>query len=399
MNFKNIKTNNLIWGAITFLIIILPFVVSDSRLKIIGKSLSLGIVALGIDLSWGYTGLLSLGQGIFFTLGGYAIAMYLQLNSSSDGLPQFFSLYDVKNLPFFWEPFKSPYFTFFAIWIIPAFLACILGFLVFRNRIKGVYFSILTQAALLVFYNGINSQQKLINGTNGLPTPNTELFGYLVGNPSTQKFFFYTSAILLTVSYLFCRWLVKKRFGKILIAIRDDEARVRFSGYNPVVFKTIIFTIAGLLAGISGALFTVQADLISPQYLLPPFSIEMVIWVAVGGRGTLIGAVFGAIFVRLFASIVSSAIPGAWLFIQGGLFILVVTVLPQGIVGWIYEGGPSSLLIDTCLILDKFEKKFLFLPLPIKNLIKILVKKGLMYSKKSETYPSLELSGNEEFKL
>ncbi len=398
MNIKNLKLNNYIWAILSFLVIIMPFIVSISRLKILGKSLALGIVALGVDLSWGYTGLLSLGQGIFFTLGGYAIAMYLQLNSS-DGLPNFFSLYDVESLPFFWEPFKSPYFTFFAIWLIPALLSCLLGFLVFRNRIKGVYFSILTQAALLVFYNGINSQQKLINGTNGLPTPNTKLFGYLVGDPSTQKFFFYISALLLLFSYLFCKWLVNKRFGRILLAIRDDEARVRFSGYNPVVYKTIIFTIAGILAGISGALFTVQADLISPQYLLPPFSIEMVIWVAVGGRGTLVGAVFGAFFVRLFASLVSSAVPGAWLFIQGGLFILVVTVLPQGIVGWTNEGGPRILLIDICLKLEKLENNFKLLPSPIKNIIKLLVNKGLKLSKKSETYPKLDQIGKEEVEL
>ena len=398
MHIKNLKLNNYIWAISSFLVIIMPFIVSVSRLKIIGKSLALGIVALGVDLSWGYTGLLSLGQGIFFTLGGYAIAMYLQLNSS-DGLPNFFSLYDVERLPFFWEPFKSAYFTFFAIWLIPALLSCLLGFLVFRNRIKGVYFSILTQAALLVFFNGINSQQKLINGTNGLPTPNTKLFGYLVGDPSTQKFFFYISAILLLLSYLFCKWLVSKRFGRILQAIRDDEARVRFSGYNPVVYKTIIFTIAGVLAGISGALFTVQADLISPQYLLPPFSIEMVIWVAVGGRGTLVGAVFGAFFVRLFASLVSSAVPGAWLFIQGGLFILVVTVLPQGIVGWTNEGGPKLLLIDICLKLEQLEKNFKLLPSPLKNLINFLVKKGLMLTKKSETYPRLDQIGKEEVEL
>ena len=343
MNLKNLKTNNYIWAIISFLIIVMPLIVSVSRLKIIGKALALGIVALGVELSWGYTGLLSLGQGIFFTLGGYAIAMYLQLNSSI-GLPNFFSLYDVESLPFFWEPFRSPYFTFFAIWLIPALLAFLLGYLVFRNRIKGVYFSILTQAALLVFYNGINSQQKLINGTNGLPTPNTKLFGYLVGDPTTQKFFFYITAILLLLSYLFCKWLVSKRFGRILLAIRDDEARVRFSGYNPVLFKTLIFAFAGCLAGISGALFTVQADLISPQYMRVPFSIEMVIWVAVGGRGTLLGAILGAFFIRLGESYVQGLIPGGWIFIQGGLFILVVTVLPEGVIGWINNGGPRNLL-------------------------------------------------------
>ena len=340
----------LIWVIAFALFIAMPSLVSESRLKILGKCLSLGIVALGIDLSWGYTGLLSLGQGIFFSLGGYAIAMFLQLNSLKEGIPEFFGLYGVRELPFFWEPFKSPIFTLISIWLIPGIVAGLIGFLVFRNRIKGVYFSILTQAALLVFFNFFNGQQKLINGTNGLPTPNTTLFGMMVGDPIMQKYFYYISGILVIAFYLFCKWLVSKRFGRILIGIRDDEPRVRFSGYNPVLFKTIIFVFAGCLAGISGALFTVQADLISPQYMRVPFSIEMVIWVAVGGRGTLIGAILGAFFIRLGESVVQFLIPGGWIFIQGGLFILVVTVLPEGIIGWINNGGPHNLLTRWGLI-------------------------------------------------
>ena len=224
----------IIWVFLIALIISMPYLVSESRLKIIGKCLSLSILALGIDLNWGFTGLLSLGQGIFFALGGYAIAMYLNLNSAIDGLPEFFGLYGVKELPFFWEPFKSPLFTLIAIWFIPGLVAGLLGYLVFRNRIKGVYFSILTQAALLVFYNFFNGQQKLINGTNGLSTPTTKLFGIMVGSPIMQIYFFYITAVLLVLSYFFCKWLVSKRFGSILIGIRDDEPRVRFSGYNPV---------------------------------------------------------------------------------------------------------------------------------------------------------------------
>ena len=344
MNISKKKLSFIIWVIVLALFITMPSIVSDSRLKIIGKCLSLGIVALGIDLSWGFTGLLSLGQGIFFSLGGYAIAMYLQLNSLKEGIPEFFGLYGVRELPFFWEPFKSPIFTLIAIWLILGLVAGLIGFLVFRNRIKGVYFSILTQAALLVFFNFFNGQQKLINGTNGLPTPNTILFGTMVGDPTMQKYFYYLSGILVILLFLFCKWLVSKRFGSILIGIRDDESRIRFSGYNPVLFKTIIFAFAGCLAGISGALFTVQADLISPQYMSVPFSIEMVIWVAVGGRGTLLGAVFGAFFIRLGESVVQGLVPGGWIFIQGALFILVVTVLPEGVIGWINNEGPRNLL-------------------------------------------------------
>ena len=334
----------IIWIFLILLIIFMPYMVSESRLKIIGKCLSLSIVALGIDLNWGFTGLLSLGQGIFFALGGYAIAMFLNLNSLSEGIPEFFGLYGVRELPFFWEPFKSPLFTLIAIWLIPGLVAGLLGYLVFRNRIKGVYFSILTQAALLVFYNFFNGQQKLINGTNGLSTPTTKLFGMMVGGTEMQTYFFYLTALILILSYLFCKWLVSKRFGSILIGIRDDEPRVRFSGYNPVLYKTIIFTIAGCLAGISGALYTVQADLITPQRMSIPFSIEMVIWVAVGGRGTLLGAVIGAFSIRFGESIVQGFVPGGWIFIQGGLFILVVTVLPDGIIGWVKKDGPRNLL-------------------------------------------------------
>ena len=159
-----------------------------------------------------------------------------------------------------------------------------------------------------------------------------------------QKYFYYLSGILVIVFYFFSKWLVKNRFGSILIGIRDDEPRIRFSGYNPVLFKTLIFAFAGCLAGISGALFTVQADLISPQYMRVPFSIEMVIWVAVGGRGTLLGAILGAFFIRLGESYVQGLIPGGWIFIQGGLFILVVTVLPEGVIGWINNGGLRNLL-------------------------------------------------------
>ncbi|MEB3302988.1 MAG: urea ABC transporter permease subunit UrtC [Cyanobacteriota bacterium] len=332
------------WVLIVAASLILPIVLPPFRLNLLGRFLSLGIVALGVDLIWGFTGLLSLGQGIFFALGGYALGMHLQLSSLEPGqLPEFFGLYGVKELPAFWQPFASPLFTFFAIWVIPALVAGVLGFLVFRNRIKGVYFSILTQAALLVFFNFFNGQQKLINGTNGLKTDTALFLGQLVGADSTQRLLFWITVLLVIGAWFLCRWLTTGRFGDALIAIRDDEPRMRFTGYNPTAYKTLVFTVAGALAGISGALYTVQSGIISPQFMSVAFSIEMVIWVAVGGRGTLLGAILGAVLINYAKSLISEALPETWLFIQGALFLLVVTVLPDGLVGWWRKGGPRHL--------------------------------------------------------
>jgi urea transport system permease protein len=359
----------LLWVLIVAAVVAAPAVLPVFRLNLLGRFLSLAIVALGIDLIWGFTGLLSLGQGIFFALGGYAAAMYLQLNSSAshpNGIPEFFSLYGVDRLPFFWEPFHNPLFTLIAIWLVPALLAALLGNMVFRNRIKGVYFSILTQAALLVFFNFFNGQQKLINGTNGLKTDVTKLFGQMVGSPEMQRWFFWITAVIVILAWLFVRWVVRGRFGDVLIAIRDDEPRLRFTGFNPTLFKTIVFAIAGGLAGIGGALFTVQSGIVSPQYMAVPFSIEMVIWVAVGGRGTLVGAILGAVSIMYAKSLVSEAMPQSWLFIQGGLFILVVTALPEGVIGWFRTDGPRNLL------------------------------SRLGLGRRIATYPQLEIDGQEE---
>jgi len=333
------------WILIVAAALILPVILPPFRLNLLGRFLSLGIVALGVDLIWGYTGLLSLGQGIFFALGGYALGMHLSLNSLEPGqLPEFFGLYGVNSLPAFWQPFSSPLFTLVAIWVIPALVAGILGFLVFRNRIKGVYFSILTQAALLVFFNFFNGQQKLINGTNGLKTDTAKVFGELVGSDAMQRNLFWLTVLLVIAAWLLCRWLTSGRFGDALVAIRDDEPRMRFTGYNPTAYKTLVFTVAGALAGISGALYTVQSGIISPQFMAVPFSIEMVIWVAVGGRGTLLGAVLGAVLINYAKSLISEQLPETWLFVQGALFLLVVTALPDGLVGWWRQGGPGQIL-------------------------------------------------------
>ncbi|MGL5082886.1 MAG: urea ABC transporter permease subunit UrtC [Microcoleaceae cyanobacterium] len=326
-------------GIALFLATVLPFLLPVFRLKLVGRFLALSIVALGIDLIWGYTGLLSLGHGIFFALGGYALAMHLQLQLPEGELPEFFILYGVEKLPVFWQPFYSFPFTLIAIILIPGIIAGLLGYLVFRNRIKGVYFSILTQAALLVFFNFFNGQQQLINGTNGLKTDTEKIFGLLAGSDRAQLIFYELTILFLILTYLLCRWLVSGRFGRLLIAIRDDEMRVRFSGYNPTGFKVLVFAISGAIAGIAGALYTIQTGIITPSFMEVAFSIEMVIWVAVGGRGTLIGAILGTLIVRLGRTLLSEQFPEVWLFFQGALFLLVVTVVPDGIVGWFRRTG------------------------------------------------------------
>lgn len=324
----------VIIASVIILAVILPSIIPAFRLRLIGRFLSLAIVALGIDLIWGYTGLLSLGHGIFFALGGYALAMNLKLQTTGGELPDFFTLYGVKELPWVWQPFNSFPFTIIALIIIPGIVAGLIGYLVFRNRIKGVYFSILTQAALLVFFNFFNGQQEIINGTNGLKTDTEKIFDIVVSSPGVQRTFYIITVICLVLIYLLCRWLTSGRFGRILKAIRDDETRVRFSGYDPTGYKVLVFAISGAIAGIAGALYTVQTGIITPSIMKVAFSIEMVIWVAVGGRGTLIGAIIGTLLVRLAQTFLSESFPEIWLFFQGALFLIVVTVLPDGIIGW-----------------------------------------------------------------
>ena len=325
---------SVIVALVVIMAIILPTVIPAFRLRLIGRFLSLAIVALGIDLIWGYTGLLSLGHGIFFALGGYALAMHLTLQIPEGQIPDFFTLYGVQELPWVWQPFYSFPVTILALIVIPGIVAGLIGYLVFRNRIKGVYFSILTQAALLVFYNFFNGQQKIINGTNGLKTDSTKIFDLVVSSAGVQRTFYIITVIALVLVYLLCRWLTSGRFGRLLMAIRDDETRVRFSGYDPTGYKVLVFGISGAIAGIAGALYTVQTGIITPSIMEVAFSIEMVIWVAVGGRGTLIGAIIGTMLVRLAQTFLSESFPEIWLFFQGALFLIVVTVLPDGIIGW-----------------------------------------------------------------
>lgn len=324
------------------LIFIVPALLSGFRLNLLGRFLALAIAALGIDLIWGYTGLLSLGHGVFFTLGGYALAMFLVLQIPQGQLPEFMSLYGVTEMPWFWKPFYNFNFAIAAVMIIPAVMAGVLGYLVFRNRIRGVYFSILTQATTIIFFNFFNGQQKLFNGTNGL-TNYTTIFGVPVRDTATQSAFYAITVVVLGLSYFLCRWLTSGRFGRLLIAIRDDESRFRFSGYDPTGYKVLVFAVSGALAGIAGAMFTLQTGIVSPNSMNIAFSIEMVIWVAVGGRATLVGAVFGALLVNFAKSMLSEKFPDVWLFFQGGLFLVVVLALPAGLVGWFQNQGLDSI--------------------------------------------------------
>jgi urea transport system permease protein len=325
------------------LILIMPVLLSDFRLNLLGRFLSLAIVALGIDLIWGYAGLLSLGHGIFFGLGGYAIAMYLKLQVPMGELPDFMALYGVVELPGFWRPFSSFPLSMAAVVMIPGLLAGLLGYLVFRNRIKGVYFSILTQAAIIVFFNFFNGQQQFFNGTNGLIDFTTfpplswgiNGSGAIVSDSKTQFVFYVLTVIFLAAIYGLCRWLTSGRFGRLLIAIRDDESRVRFSGYDPTDFKVLVFAVSGAIAGIAGAFYTVQSGSVSPRSMDIGFSIEMVIWVAVGGRGTLTGAVLGTLLVNYARTFLSEQFAEIWLFFQGILLLTIVILLPDGIMGWL----------------------------------------------------------------
>jgi len=323
--------------AVTFLLIVAlallaPLRLSDFGLSLMGKFLTYAIVALGLDLIWGYGGMLSLGQGLFFSLGGYAMAMYLKLEASGTHLPDFMDWSGATSLPAFWQPFHSPVFAIATAIVFPMLLAAIVGYLIFRSRVQGVYFSIITQALTLIASILFIGQQQVTGGTNGI-TNLTTIFGHTIGDRSTQAALFEATVLTLAGSYLLCRGLTRSRFGRLLVAMRDDENRVRFLGYNPVVLKTIVFSISAGLAGLAGALFVPQVGIISPAAMDVVPSVEMVIWVAVGGRGTLIGPILGALLVNWGKSTFNDSFPDKWMYFLGLLFVITVLVFPQGLLG------------------------------------------------------------------
>ncbi|WP_317971930.1 urea ABC transporter permease subunit UrtC [Paenibacillus sp. CCS19] len=307
-----------------------PLYLSDFRLNLLAKFLAFAIVALGLDLIWGYTGILSLGHGVFFGLGGYAMAMHLKLQASGGRMPDFMDWSGLTALPAFWKPFESLGFAFIAGLLIPGLLALGLGYVTFRNRIRGVYFTILTQALVIITTTLLIGQQAYTGGTNGI-TGYSKIAGQSISSPDTKQMLYWITAIFLVVAFVLCRFLVKSRFGKVLRAIRDGENRVRFIGYNPALYQMTAFAISGVLAGLAGMLFVLHVGIISPSMLGIVPSIEMVLWVAIGGRGTLIGAALGAVLMNGAKSEISAQYPDAWTFIMGGLFIVVVVFLPGGV--------------------------------------------------------------------
>jgi urea transport system permease protein len=310
--------------------------VSDFHLQLLGKYLTYATLALGMDLLWGYTGILSLGQGVFFALGGYCMGMYLMLHIGLEGqykneLPDFMVFLNWPRLPWYWPPFRNFLFATVAAILIPTGFAALFGFLAFRSRIRGVYFSIITQALtyalmLLFFLN-----EFALGGNNGLTDFKT-IAGYRLKEMSTMRGLYVLSGIMLVGAYLLCRWITRSKLGQVLEAIRDGENRVRFSGYSPVGFKLFVFVVAAAIAGVAGALYVPQVGIINPSRLDPAESIEVAIWVAVGGRGTLIGAILGALVVNGLKSWLTTSYPGSWLYVLGALFVIVVMLLPDGLV-------------------------------------------------------------------
>ena len=311
---------------------LLPAWLDPFRLNLVGKYMAFAFVAVGIVLTWGYGGVLSLGQGIFFGAGGYMMAMFLKLEASAPELPDFMVWSSVDKLPAWWEPFHSLTLTLLLVLVVPAVLAYVFSYAIFKKRVSGVYFAIVTLALALTLTVLIVGQQGDTGGANGITDFRTLLGFDIVGDAGKQTLYFIETAVL-AVAMALAVAVVRSRFGKILIAIRDKEDRVRFSGYNTAHMKAFVFTVAAVLSSIGGAFYSVQVGLISPTAIGVVASIEMVIYAAVGGRMSVPGAVVGALLIGFLKSYLSETFPEGWLYFLGALFILVVVVLPDGLAG------------------------------------------------------------------
>ncbi|MDO8961273.1 MAG: urea ABC transporter permease subunit UrtC [Methylophilus sp.] len=326
-------------AAIIF--VVLPLGVDIFRLNLVGKYLTYAFVAVSLVLLWGNGGILSLGQGIFFGLGGYGMAMFMKLEASdpvstkiqtTPGIPDFMDWNQLTELPWFWEPFNSLPLTIAAILIIPALFAYIIGFAMFKRRVGGVYFAIITQAIALILSILIVGQQGLTGGVNGITDLKTML-GWDTRTDSAKYILYYVNGILLFGCILLSRYILTSKFGMLLLAMRDKEERVRFSGYDVSDFKIFIFCVAAMISAIGGAMFTLQVGFMSPSFVGIVPSIEMVIFCAVGGRISLIGAVYGTLLVNYGKTFFSETYPELWLFLMGGLFMAVVMFFPNGLAG------------------------------------------------------------------
>lgn len=332
------KTARPVWQRYTLTIVLLavlfvaPFVLPEFRLNQLARFLTYALVALGLDLIWGYTGILSLGHGVYFGLGAYCTAMYLKLEASGGKMPDFMAWSGVSQMPFWWGPFNSPVFALLASILVPTVLGALLGYAAFRNRIKGVFFSILSQALALVIVTLFEGQQGYTGGTNGMTNYKTFL-GLDLNATSVAHGLYWLTVVVLFAAYFGCRALINGKIGKILVAIRDGENRARFIGYNPVAYQTFVYALSAALAGLAGMLFVLQEGLIEPKSMSILMSINMVLWVAIGGRATLIGAIIGTLVVNSGASLLSEKYPEIWSYFLGAAFIAVVMFMPDGLVG------------------------------------------------------------------
>jgi len=323
------------------LLVLLPLSLDVMRLNQVGKYLSFAFVAVGLVLCWGYGGILSLGQGIFYGLGGYAMAMYLKLEASSPentliqttpGIPDFMDWNRITELPWFWEPFYSLTFAIIAIVVLPSIVAYLIGVAMFKRRVGGVYFAIITQSIAAILTILIIGQQGLTGGINGITDLRT-LKGWDIHTDVANYVFYFLCVSLLFICLFIAQFIKKSKTGRILIAMRGQEDRVRFSGYDIANFKTFVFVVGAAFAGIGGAMFTLQEGFMSPSFVGVVPSIEMVIFCAVGGRLSLVGAVYGALLVNIAKTTFGETFPELWLFAMGLIFIGIVLGLPNGLAG------------------------------------------------------------------
>jgi urea transport system permease protein len=323
------------------LIIVLPLFLDLFRLNLVGKYLSFAFVAISLVMLWGYGGVLSLGQGVFFGIGGYAMAMFLKLEASdpittkiqsTPGIPDFMDWNQITALPLLWEPFRSFTLTMIIILVLPALIAFIIGYAMFKRRVGGVYFAIITQAIALIVTVLIIGQQGYTGGVNGMTDLKT-LLGWDTRTDSAKYILYFLTVFLLIGMIALCTWIQKSKLGTLLLAMRDKEDRVRFSGYDVAMFRIFAFCFAAFLSAIGGAMFTLQVGFMSPSIVGIVPSIEMVIFAAVGGRMSLVGAVYGALLVNFGKTYFSETFPDLWLFLMAAMFIGVVLAFPDGLAG------------------------------------------------------------------
>ena len=338
-------------GAVSFCNVYIPressFHVEIFTITLLGKYLCLAILALSIDIVWGYCGILSLGHGAFFALGGYAMGMHLMLQIGDRGvyghptLPDFMVFLNWSELPWFWVGFDSFWFALFCSALLPGVLAFVFGWLAFRSRVTGVYFSIITQALTYALMLAFFRNEMGFGGNNGL-TDFKDILGFDLQSDAVRVSLFLCTAMTLSVAYYLCFLLMESKFGRVVLAIRDSEERVRFLGYQTETYKAAVFVFSAILAGIAGALYVPQVGIINPGEFAPLNSIEAVIWVAVGGRGMLYGAVIGAVLVNFAKTRFTALFPEEWLFVLGALFVLVTIFLPRGLVGLAGDRSSNS---------------------------------------------------------